>query len=379
MEKQEKVLKKLKRAGTGSQVNLGKKNNDECYTDMDDILRELKYWGALGKFKGKKIICPCDWDIVEGEDIYSITIEYKDDITELTTNNVFKAVKNIQYDLWGLSEDGNLEIETIEVSEDDIEDFLRDKVTCNFIRTFVAKAKAWGIKSITASGYNPAVDKGIKFQDVDFGKYDVCVTNPPFSLYSKFMNYVLGKIDFILLAPFINRATVSEGVPLMLSKIYLGFSANSSCGYLALNFSNPVLDNAYNTKMVACDWITSFPEAQLERNAHPSLLCIDYELYKDEYEEMENMILKDGTHPIKVKTDAVPDTYSGWMFGPVNLIAKISFDEFEWYLAGHGMNYLNEHLEISPFKGVVTTDILKHNGKNGFDGIIFRRKSKREE
>ena len=48
MEKQEKVLNKIKNVGnTGSKLNLGTKKNDECYTSMADILNELSYWAAL--------------------------------------------------------------------------------------------------------------------------------------------------------------------------------------------------------------------------------------------------------------------------------------------------------------------------------------------
>ena len=77
MEKQDKVLKKIKNSLESGQANtaLGVKNNDECYTDMQDILNELSQWAALDKFKGKNIICPCDWDIVGNENIYSITIK----------------------------------------------------------------------------------------------------------------------------------------------------------------------------------------------------------------------------------------------------------------------------------------------------------------
>ena len=376
MEKQEKVLKKIKSVGnTGSGLNLGTKKNDECYTDMQDILNELSQWAALDKFKGKNIICPCDWDIVGNENIYSITIKYKDSGIEVFGNSAYKAVELVQYDLW--SDDDTPVITRITLKEEEIEDFLRDKLTCNFVRTLTQNARAWGIKSITASGYNPANGKGIKFQDVDYSKYDICITNPPFSLYSEFMDTIVGNIDFIVLAPFMNRANPSIGLRLMLGTTFLGFSANTSAGYLALNFINPTIDNAFHTKKVACDWITSFHEAQETRNAKKLNTGIKYDIYSQEYEELPNMVMKDGTHPIRVACDAIPDDYTGWMFSAPNVLATISFTEYEWY-GTHFTGYFNKtNPAANPFLGKCSDYLLVKPGetkKTYFAGIVFRKK-----
>ena len=68
---QKKILKALKPKKVGSHPNVSKKlPKDEYAVGMKDVYKELSYWGALGKFIGKDIICPCDWDIVDGENIY---------------------------------------------------------------------------------------------------------------------------------------------------------------------------------------------------------------------------------------------------------------------------------------------------------------------
>lgn len=377
MEKQDKVLKKIKSVGnTGSGLNLGTKKNDECYTDMQDILNELSQWAALGKFSRKNIICPCDWDVVKDEPIYSITITYKEPGVEVIGNSVYKAVKSVEYvRLFDL--DGETAEEHIALAEDEIEDFLRDKLTCNFLRTFTQNARAWGIASVTASGYNPAIDRGVKFQDVDYSKYDICVTNPPFSLYSEFMDAIVGKIDYIVLAPFMNRANPSIGLRLMLGTAFLGFSANTSAGYLALNFINPTIENEFHTKKVACDWITSFSEAQDARNKKKLNTGIKYELYKHDYEELPNMVMKDGTHPIRVACDAIPDDYPGWMFSAPNVLAAISFTEYDWY-GTHFTGYFNKtNPDANPFIGKCSDYLLVKPGetkKTYFAGIVFRKK-----
>lgn len=375
MEKQEKVLKKIKNSLESGQANtaLGVKNNDECYTDMQDILNELSQWAALDKFKGKNIICPCDWDIVGNENIYSITIKYKDSGVEVFGNSAYKAVESVQYDLW--SNDDTPVITRITLKEEEIEDFLRDKLTCNFVRTLTQNARAWGIKSITASGYNPANGKGIKFQDVDYSKYDVCITNPPFSLKAEFMECIVGKIDFIVLLPFVSRNKNPIGIPMMLKQAYLGFSGNTPAGYLALTFANPVKDNEYATKKVACDWITSFPEAQFERDMKHWQSGVKYELYKDEFPKITTMIMKDGSCPIRVPSDTFPDDYTGWMFTTINVLSRLD-NTYEWY-ATDTTGFFNKDTRgkaISPFAGHWTCDKMQLNGKKLFGGIVFRKK-----
>ena len=369
MEKQDKVLTKIKNSlKHGNEGQLGTKKNDECYTSMNDILLELSQWAELNKFRGKNIICPCDWDIVGNENIYSITITYKEEGITVVGNGAYKTVESVQYDLW--SDDDTPVVTTIILKEDEIEDFLRDKLTCNFVRTLTQNARRWGIKSITASGYNPATGKGIKFQDVDYSKYDVCVTNPPFSLYATFMKTIVGKIDFIVLAPLLNRNTPSVGLPLMLKQAYLGFGIE-----LHMTFDNPTKENNYSgTKIVNCDWVTSFPEAQNERNARHYKSGIKYDLYKDEYVEMTGMTMKDGTHPIRVSMSTYPEDFDGWMFATIGVLDNLDQETYEWY-GTHLHKYLNSNPEFSPFAHK-TSDAMHTTalGNTLFQGIVFRKK-----
>ena len=369
MEKQDKVLKKIKSSlKHGNEGQLGVKKNDECYTDMQDILNELSKWAALGKFKGKNIICPCDWDIVNGENIYSITILYKEPGVQVVGNSVFKAVESIYVDIW--SDVNNTHVEHISLKEEEIEDFLRDKLTCNFVRALTQNARTWGIKSITASGYNPANGLGVKFQEVDYSKYDVCITNPPFSLYGEFMKTIVGNIDFIVLAPLLNRANPCVGGYLMLKQAYLGFGIE-----LHMTFNNPTKENNYyGTKIVNCDWITSFHEAQDVRNANHFKSGVKYNLYKDEYVEMPKMLMKDNTHPIRVSMSTYPDDFNGWMFTTVGVLDNLDQTTYEWF-ATECKGYLNQHPEFSPFSHKVdASTYLGSDGKRAFGGIVFRKK-----
>ena len=354
--KQEKILKKIIRStDIGGRESIGGKPNDECYPSMQDILNEMSYWADLDKFRDKDIICPCDWDIAPNENIYSIRIDYDAD--------------SIKIEL-GMFDDNN-EVILINLKDAEIDNFLKDKLVCNFVRTFSQQARNWGLRSITASGYNPANGIGVMFQDIDFSKYDVCVVNPPVSLYGKLMKCLLGKIDFICLAPFLNRVTPNVGLPLMLQKAYLGFNAG-----LSMNFTNPKGETPNSIKALAVDWITSFNEAQELRNEelknHKS--GINYEDYKNDYLIMENMLMRDKTYPIRVPGTAIPDNYNGWMFAPVTCLHKIALSEFEWYGTCFHKYFNSTNPEASPFMNKVTPKTLLVNGKQMFGGIVLRRK-----
>lgn len=367
---EEKVINKIAHESghdTAKMIEVKKNPNDECYTSMQDIWNELEYWGALGKFRGKRIICPCDWDIEEGGDVYSVTIEYNDN--DVVTMNgitlIENSVERISYDLFNPQKET---FEKVEVSRSDFGDFLRKKLTCNFLRTITMRAHAWGVRSVTASGYNPDVGRGVPFQSVDFSKYDVCVTNPPFSLYGEFMAAIVGKIDFCVLAPFLNRSVLAVALPLYKKQAYLGHII-----HLNLDFSNPTPENRYGVKTVSCDWLVSWPEAQAERNKAPRRTYISYEDYKDEYQTMENITMRDGTHPIIVSAGTVPDDYAGWMFGPISVLDGIDMDGCEWYCTKFA-KYFEEHPEENPCAHPFSSKMRVHNGKEKFTGIIFRRK-----
>ena len=154
--------------------------NDEFYTLYDDIAAELPNYKEY--LKGKRIICPCDWDeSFEEEIVYS-------DGAESTPSDLFTSKENVK------------DINVPETKKKFEKDF--DLIKCNFIKFLVSHAEAYGIKSISVSGFNPFFNKGIKFQEIDYTKYDVVITNPPFSLFREFVDVMIknGK-DFLIVGP----------------------------------------------------------------------------------------------------------------------------------------------------------------------------------
>ena len=337
--------------------NLCKKNNDECYTSTDDIYKELSQWAALDKFRGKNIICPCDWDVADY--LHSIVITYMDHGTEILGNYIHIDHSKVIPTLW----QEELPVIRLNLQEDDLEDFLSNTRICGFVKVLTQNAREWGIRSITASGYKPSEGKGIKFQEVDYSKYDICITNPPFSIYKDFSESIVGNIDFIVIAPFLNRGHYSVGGYLMFRQAYLGFGVSRR-----MTFNNPT---HAGTISVNCDWITSFNEAQEIRDKNPPRSGCKYE---GEYEVMQGMTMKDGTHPIRVGSADFPEDYEGWMFASLRILERISYKEYEWYLT-HLPSYFNNNPNKNPFTHRISNEMYRRaDGSTGFSGIVFRKK-----
>ena len=360
---QKKILNKIKHSNGQDKAKLQQlitSPNDECFTSMSDIWQELSHW--ISKFKGKNIICPCDWDIVEDEEeIYSIRVDFSEDEIHGHLNNI-KSIEVIKFN------DNDIKTQKI-INQKQIENMLSNQIKCNFIRTIIQNNNLLKCKSITASGFNPATKKGVKFQDVDFTKYDICVTNPPFSLSKEFMEKIIeSKIKFIVLAPFLNRLNTSIGMPLFLKKAYLGYGRE-----LHLNFYNPCVKNKYKSKIVNVDWVVSWPDAQNEINKKHHKNGFSYKEYKNKYEIMENMKLKDGSHPIKINnTGAIPDDYYGWMFVSAGFLDKFSLLDFEWYPIGCA-KFFNSNPKLNPLKHNISSKMYYKDEKKQFAGLLIKR------
>ncbi len=338
--------------------------NDECYTSLADINNELLHYSK--HFKGKNIICPCDWDILD-DGIISIKIEF-DENGQAT---IYKNCVKKEYNLLTICEEDTSDIIT---DKNAINNFLRNRIKSNFVQFFLVNGGRMGIKSVTASGFLPDTSEGVNCFDIDYSKYDIVVTNPPFSLYKQFLNKVMTSgIDCILIAPFVNRTSPLEGEWIQDNKLFLGYNRDKS-----LNFINPTKENGYKTKNVAVDWITTFRDAQDELDAQTYKTGLKYDTLKDEYHVLELVTMKDGTHPIRIeKMKFFPDDYDGWMFVPLSAMDKyVNYKDYDIYFTSL-LNYWNKlHPEKSPFEGTFDKKQLKDNGKILFAGLIIKKKNK---
>ena len=339
------------------------KADDEFYTSFADIVAELSHW--VGKLRNQKIICPCDFKPTKK--VSSITIDFEKD--KFYINSVKKKESDTPY--YNLFPSFNISEPAAEISEAQLREILANQEVVNFVNYLWAVGKEAGIKSITASGYDISADLGVSFDDVDYSQYDLCITNPPFSLYSSFMENIMEEsqtLKFILIAPFMNRVAPCIAIPLMERKAYLGYGR-----HLAMNFNNPTGGKG---KKVAVDWIVSWPDAQEEVDR---LSCSTGKLYdKTSYKEMPYMTMKDGTKPLKIKSvTEIPDDYNGYMFTSVAVLDKLSYAKYDWICTGCKRYFNKEHPELNPFNHKVSNEMIGYGTDDScFHGILFRRMRK---
>jgi len=333
------------------------KADDEFYTSFADIVAELSHW--TNKLKGKKIICPCDFKPTTN--VSSITIKFN------PNRFYINSVKRKTAEYYSLFEDFDTSA-GIEISESQLREILANQEVVNFVNYLWAVGKEAGIKSITASGYDVKSGRGVSFDEVDYSKYDLCITNPPFSLYSSFIENLTEKnstIEFILIAPFMNRVAPCVAIPLMEKKAYLGFGR-----HLAMNFNNPTGGKG---KKVAVDWIVSWSDAQEEVD---KLSCKTGKIYdKMSYSEMPYMTIKDGSKPLKIKSvTEIPDDYNGYMFTSVAVLDKLNQSKYTWICTGCKKYFNKTHPELNPFAHPVSNEMIGYGTEDScFHGILFKK------
>lgn len=268
--------------------------NDEFFTLWEDIANELPLYKE--QFRGKRILCPCDWD-----ESFREALVYKEEGYVAPT------------DL--LSVGGTIKRIDIKNSKNKIERDL-NSVKCNFVKFLVSHAEAYGIKSVSVSGYNPADGAGVKFQDIDYSNYDIVITNPPFSLFRDFIDTMFyNKMKFLIIGP--TNAITYLGVfrHIQNDEMWLGYHHHMT-GFLLPN--GEILPK--NDALVRyCCWYTNL---DVSYRHDKMILTESYDAQK--YPTYCNY------NGIDVKrTIDIPYDYDGCMGVPITFLQKYNPEQFE--------------------------------------------------
>ncbi|MEK7065203.1 MAG: adenine-specific methyltransferase EcoRI family protein [Patescibacteria group bacterium] len=280
-----------------SLLKANKIKDDEFYTLYEDIANEVALYKE--RLKGKRILCPCDWD-----ESYNEEIVYKEE--------GFVASSNL------LDAGGTIKKIDIKASKKKIEKDLA-LIKCNFVKFLVAHADAYGIKSISVSGYNPATGKGVKFQDVDYSKYDIVVTNPPFSKFREFIDTMFAnKTQFLVIGP-LTAITYKEVFNhIQHNEMWLGYAKQLS-GFRLADGTALLAKNPEGSVARACKWYTNLEV----KNRHDKMILT--EAYNSEkYQKYDNF---DGIEVSKVSE--IPFDYDGAMGVPITFLQKYNPEQFK--------------------------------------------------
>lgn len=284
----------------GTKQSLFKANkikDDEFFTLYEDIANEVSLY--KDQLKGKKILCPCDWD-----ESYNEELVYKEE--------GFIPPSNL------LDKGGTIKKINIKASKEKIEKDL-DLIKCNFVKFLVAHAEVYGIKSISASGYNPATGKGVRFQDIDYSKYDLVITNPPFSQFREFIDTMFkNKALFLVIGP-LTAITYKEVFGhIQDNEMWLGYAKQLS-GFKLPDGTELLAKNPEGSVARACKWYTN-----LEVKIRHDKIILTETYSTEKYPKYDNF---DGIEVSKVLK--IPFDYDGAMGVPVTFLQKYNPNQFE--------------------------------------------------
>lgn len=301
-----------------------KAKNDEFYTRYEDIENEvMKYRRS---FKGKVVYLPCDDPANKQSEFWSFFV-----------NN---------FDAFGLKK-----LIATHYDED-------------------GKAyKIWIDGDTTGDGY---IDDSDALQEDLIGngdfrspectailnECDIVCTNPPFSMFREFVDWIFTAKKQFLIIGNNNAITYKEIFPLIKdNQMWVGYTANKTCifrvgeGYAFDDrITKQINDGNYYGKVPAITWFTNL--SNTKRNEE-MVLTASYYANPDAYPHYDNY---DGINVDRLAQ--IPKDYEGAMGVPITIIDS----------------YNPEQFEIIKFRKGDDGKDLRFNGKEPYFRVLIRRK-----
>jgi len=313
--------------------------DDEFFTLYEDIASEVSLY--KDQLKDKRIICPCDWD-----ESYNLEIVYKEE-GFIQPSGLF-------------DKGGTVKQVDIKASKKKIEKSL-NLIKCNFVKFLVSHAEAYGIRSVSVSGYNPKSGVGAKFQDIDYSRYDLVITNPPFSLFREFIDTMFkNKIKFLVIGPLTAITYRDVFNHIRNNEMWLGYAKQLS-GFKLLDGKLILSKNPEGSVPRACKWYTNLDV----KYRHDKMILT--ETYSPEkYPNYYNYNAIDIDRTIKIPCD-----YEGEMGVPITFLTKYNPQQFE--IISKGLQ-VEKTIRFSGDKATLWTEKNGKPDKHPFERIIIKNK-----
>lgn len=302
---------------------------DEFYTQLDDIEKELKHYKPY--FKGKIVFCNCD-DPDESNfwRYFEINFEYLG-LKKLLSTHYHESRPTYKQEL-----------------------FIDDNGKKQFIKTKLEQNGDF------RSPESVAILK----------ESDICVTNPPFSLFREFIAQLIDLDKQFLVIGSINAITTKEIFPLIKEKkLWIGQSIRSGDREFRVPDDYPLQAAGYRVdkqgnkyiRVKGVRWFTNMDYQ--ERYKDIALSCKYYD-DPSKYPTYENL------NAINVgKVKDIPIDYNGLMGVPITFLDKYSPDQFEIVMLANGNARTNVPLDI-----LIQVAYRPHSKDKGGVGIIDDRR-----
>ena len=296
--------------------------NDEFYTQLSDIEKEVKYY--KDHLRGKVVYCNCDDPLSSNFTKYFILNFHFLGLKKLICtfydiNNIKKAYAFV-YEGQDLNGDGRITEDDIEI----IRQFKAYQVPLSDDPGFIFEEK----KACESRGIYGSGDFRSK-NCIEYLKLsDVVITNPPFSLFREYVAQLMEYDKKFLIIGNMNAITFKEIFPLIKdNKLWEGISLNGTkCQFdIPEDYEGKNVfidkDGKRKAKINNAIWFTNL-EHKLRKT--PLDLYKTYTGHEDKYPEYDNY------EAINVdKVSDIPTDYDGAMGVPITFLYKYCPNQFE--------------------------------------------------
>lgn len=280
--------------------NAKKGKNDEFYTQLEDIERELKHYKE--HFKDKVVYCNCDDPRVSNFFHYFsynfeklglkklITTCYKNQSRDLFSNN--ESEKAIYLEYTGDKNGNNMpDVEEIGVHELQGDGDFRSKESIELLK-----------------------------------EADIVVTNPPFSLFREYVAQLIEYDKKFVIIGHQNALTYKEIFPLIKeNKLWLGYGFKGGAShFINKHYENYATATDKKEGMIRVSGVVWYTNLEIKKRHENLLLYKTYKGNEADYPKYDNY------DAIEVsKTKDIPLDYEGVMGVPITFMDKYNPEQFE--------------------------------------------------
>ena len=274
-----------------------RRREDEFYTQLSDIERELRHYEH--HFKGKTVLCNCDDPRVSNFFHY---FSYRFEALGLK-RLITTCYKNQERDLF---------------SQNDSERAIWLEYTGDKNGNRIPDPEEIGIRYFKGDG-DFRSEECIEL----LKQADIVVTNPPFSLFREYVAQLVKYDKKFLIIGNQNAITYKEIFPLfMANKIWLGYGFKRNCAHFITNYEDNATDRDHREGMIRVPSVTWFTNLDIPKH-HEEYVFIK-KFRTDEYPKYVNY------DAIEVsKSTDIPEDYDGAMGVPITFMYKYNPEQFE--------------------------------------------------
>jgi hypothetical protein len=294
-----------------------KAKNDEFYTQLSDIEREIKHYKH--HFKGKVVYCNCDDPRVSNFfHFFSYNFEklglkkliatcYKNQNMDLFSTNDAEQAVYLEYE--GDRNNNNVpDLEEIGVMQLNGDGDFRSKESIELLK-----------------------------------QADIVVTNPPFSLFREYVAQLIEYNKKFVIVGHQNAIKYKEIFPLIRdNKIWLGFGFKGGAAhFINVHYEDYAAAGDHVEGMIRVSGVHWFTNLDINKRHEDLILYKNYT--PEEYPKYENF------DAINVDiTKDIPMDYTGLMGVPITFMDKYNPEQFE--IIGVGIANLGIEIGIQPYK-----------------------------